>query len=193
MQTNAKAAKNGFYEAAVLLLQRKPRVPFVVKTFCPSGSPQVLLADPVFLEDDIYKPFPTVLWLVCPRLKRLVGQLEQDGLVKEYSRRLLTDESFREAYIKGQKELAALRIELAQKICPGCLAEHIKTILLTSNAAGSKDLFGVKCLHAHTAQQLAFNNNPIGAEVLNKIGVCKASDNCKGVISSGKAAKEQVL
>jgi hypothetical protein len=163
---------------AVELLGRDPRTPFTVKTFCPDGSPQVLLADPVFKEDGIWKPFPAFLWLVCPRLKALVANLEQQGQVREYSQRLKLDEAFRENFMNGQKEVAELRVSLAQKIYPGELPEHIREILAETTVAGSRDFNGVKCLHSHLAQELAFHNNPIGATVLTQIKNCSEKDHC---------------
>ena len=71
------------YQAAVALLGREPRTPFTVKTKCTCGNPQTLIADPVFLEDNIWKPFPSFIWLVCPRMKALTGDLEQQGMVKD--------------------------------------------------------------------------------------------------------------
>jgi len=166
------------HRMAVELLGRDPRTPFTIKTFCPDGTPQVLLADPVFIEDGIWKPFPAFLWLVCPRLKLLVAELEQQGKVREYSQKLKTDEQFRESFMSGQKEIARLRVEMAEKIYPGELPDHIREILSETTVAGSRDFRGVKCLHSHLAQELAFHNNPIGAEVLERIKNCSAGDHC---------------
>lgn len=163
---------------AVELLGREPRTPFKVQTCCPDGSPQVLLADPVFNEDGIWKPFPTFLWLVCPRLKALTAELEQQGLIKALSQRLSQDADFREKFLAGQKSIAKMRIEIAEQIYPGDLPEHIREILSLTTIAGSKDYRGVKCLHSHLAQELAFHNNPIGAVVLERIGNCKLNDHC---------------
>jgi hypothetical protein len=165
-------------QIAVELLGREPRTPFTVKTFCPDGSPQVLLADPVFIEDGIWKPFPAFLWLVCPRLKLLVAELEQQGQIREFSQKLDSDDKFRERFLHGQNEISQIRVEIAEKIYPGELPEHIREILGETTVAGSKDFRGVKCLHAHLAQELAFHNNPIGEAVLDRVKNCCESDNC---------------
>ncbi|KAF1083273.1 MAG: hypothetical protein GQF41_0051 [Candidatus Rifleibacterium amylolyticum] len=165
-------------QAAVELLGREPRTPFTVRTFCPDGSPQVLIADPVFKEDGIWKPFPAFLWLVCPRLKALTADLEQHGQVRAFSQRLKSDEDFRNLFIAGQKTIAELRVSMAEKIYPGELPDHIREILTSTTVAGSRDFNGVKCLHSHLAQELAFHNNPIGAAVLEQIKNCSANDHC---------------
>lgn len=157
---------------AIGLLGRKPRAPFVIKTRCSDGSPQVLLADSVFKEGGLWKPFPTFLWLVCPTLKLLAARLEQQGLVKEYSVKLMTDVEFRKEFDAGQKQICQLRIKMAQEILQAELPEHIHKVLSETTIAGSADVAGVKCLHAHLAQELAFGNNPIGREILARTGNC---------------------
>ncbi len=170
------------YELTVKLLGRKPRTPFKVKTKCPDGTPQTIIADPVFLEDGLYKPFPTFIWLVCPRLKALVGTLEQKGMVKEFSDKLKTDKGFKDLYLAGHEEMAKIRLALAKEIYKEALneslPEHIEEILTVNTIAGSKDVLGVKCLHSHLAQELAYGNNPIGAEVLGLVGHCEEKHNC---------------
>ncbi|GAB4276146.1 MAG: DUF501 domain-containing protein [Candidatus Rifleibacteriota bacterium] len=172
---NSNAQQEKDLQKALELLGREPRTPFVVKTKCADGSPQVLLAEPVFMENGIWKPFPTFLWLVCPVLKLRAARLEQEGLIKLFSDKLLVDPEFRAAFELGQKQIGNLRLEMAKRILPGKLPEHIKKILSETTIAGSMDVSGVKCLHAHLAQELAFGNNPIGKEVLAKIGSCAES------------------
>lgn len=168
------------YDLTVKLLGREPRTPFEIKTKCPDGTPQTLIADPIFLEDGLYKPFPTFIWLVCPRLKALVGDLEQAGMVREFTKRLRSDQDFLQIYMKGHNEMAEIRFELAKKLYQKPLPQHIEEILTNNSIAGSKDVTGVKCLHSHLAQELAFGNNPVGAEVLRIIGgACAASDICQ--------------
>lgn len=154
------------------LLGREPRTPFIVKTRCPDGDPQVLLADPVFKEDEIWKPFPTFLWLVCPELKLKAAHLEQEGLIRDFSQRLGEDMKFREEFLRGQHEISEIRIKMAEEILANEVPEHILVILSETTIAGSMDISGVKCLHAHLAQELAYGNNPIGREILHRVGNC---------------------
>lgn len=166
------------YKRSVALLGREPRTPFIVKSRCANGSPQTLVADPVFFEDNLWKPFPSFIWLVCPRLKAKVADLEQQGLVRFYSQKLRCEESFREEFLNSQREIADYRLQFAQKIFEKELPEHIAEILKNTTVAGSRDIYGVKCLHAHLAHYLAFGNNPIGEEVYKQIGPCEIKDNC---------------
>lgn len=173
------------YQLAVQLLGRTPRTPFSVKTRCPDGSPQVLIADPVFMEDGIWKPFPAFIWLVCPRLKLLVSDLEQAGYIRMYSQQLEVDANFRERFLHSQLQISAIRLELAKNIYPGELPEHIREILTETTVAGSRDFRGVKCLHSHLAQELAYGGNPIGAEVIRQVGHCEKSHACGSMKTGG--------
>lgn len=159
-------------QKALELLGRKPRTPFSIKSRCPNGSPQVLLADPVFNENGIWKPFPTFLWLVCPELKLKAAHLEQNGLIRSFSARLDDNQSFRQEFIKGQREISQIRLKMARDILGDSIPEYILRILETTTIVGSIDITKVKCLHAHLAQELAFANNPIGKEILKLIGNC---------------------
>ncbi len=183
VSTLANEAKD--YQNAIKLLGRSPRTPFSVKTRCPDDSPQVLIADPVFIENGIWKPFPAFIWLVCPRLKLLVAELEQQGFIRKFSNRLEDDAEFREAFLRSQNQISAIRVEMAEKVYPGVLPEHIREILTETTIAGSKDFRGVKCLHSHLAHELAFGGNPIGAEVLNLVGNCTLADACGSKTEAG--------
>ncbi len=183
VSTLANEAKD--YQNAIKLLGRSPRTPFSVITRCPDGSPQVLIADPVFIENGIWKPFPAFIWLVCPRLKLLVAELEQQGFIRKFSNRLEDDAEFREAFLRSQNQISAIRVEMAEKVYPGVLPEHIREILTETTIAGSRDFRGVKCLHSHLAHELAFGGNPIGAEVLNLVGNCTLADACGSKTEAG--------
>jgi hypothetical protein len=51
-------------------------------------------------------------------------------------------------------------------------------ILTCSSIAGSRDPRGIKCLHAHAAQALAFGYNPVGSWVLAETGSCSSAVPC---------------
>ncbi|MBF0498961.1 MAG: DUF501 domain-containing protein [Candidatus Riflebacteria bacterium] len=160
------------------LLGRSPRVPFEIATRCPDGTPQVLRANPVVWEDNRWKPFPTFLWLICPRLKKLVSQLEGEHEITVMQKRLQEDKIFQMRFIEGQRSLAERRLQLARELVPEGLEASVERVLRETNIAGSRHIFGVKCLHAHVAQFIAFGSNPIGEEILNRTGVCSLGIPC---------------
>ena len=160
------------------LLGRPPRFPYTVATRCPDGTPQVLQAEPIHWEDNQWKPFPTYLWLVCPRLRLAIAHLEQDTFIKKFSQRLKIDNDFRTLFLNGQEAMAKNRVENAKIRAAGSLPMHVIEILKTTTIAGSRLFSGVKCLHAHVAQELVFANNPIGREVLSMIGRCASGSPC---------------
>lgn len=182
---NTDLKQNSELQIALELLGRPPRSPFRIVTRCPDKTPQVLEAEAVFKENGIWKPFPAFFWLLCPRLCKLVARLEQEGMVMAFSNRLSADEEFATKFKQGQLLMAKYRIEQAKKIYPGKLPEHILQILSLTSVAGSRNWRGVKCLHSHVAQQLAFGNNPIGEEVIKITGDCSDSPFCYNSVSKG--------
>lgn len=160
------------------LLGRAPRVPYRVLCHCPDTTPQVLEADPIFLEDGLWKPFPTFLWLVCPRLRRALAQLEENRFTRLFARRLSEDAAFSRQFDEGQRTMIAYRLERAEELFQGPLPAPINRVLAQTTIAGSRCYDGVKCLHAHVAQELAWGNNPIGGAALEQVGRCSAEIPC---------------
>lgn len=178
-------------EAAMVekLLGRPAKLPYVVATRCGDGTPQVLQADPVYQESGRWKPFPTFLWLVCPRLRYEVAKLEAAQEIQMFSRRLADDASFRERFVEGQKKLQQQRLGMAEQVAGHQLPEDVRSVLEGTNIVGSRNMLGVKCLHAHVAQTLSFGSNPIGDDVLARVGRCIPAAGCghaAASISHGK-------
>lgn len=167
------------------LLGRAARVPYRVILRCGQGIPIVLQADPVFKEDGIWKPFPTVFWLACPSLRKELSALENEGKMMKCRNLLETDEKFRVAFIEGQEWLAEYRLNEAVKITGPAVPEYVMNVLRSTTVAGSRMMTGVKCLHAHAAQQLAMGNNPVGAEALASVG---SIENCRLCLDSARKA-----
>lgn len=161
------------------LLGRPAKLPYRIATRCGDGTPQVLQADPVYRENGRWKPFPTFLWLVCPRLRYEVAKLEAAQEVQMFSTRLAEDAGFRDRFVEGQKHLQAQRLCLAEDIAGHPLPEDVQSVLSATNIVGSRNMFGVKCLHAHVAQTLSFGSNPIGEDVLGRLGPCDKGLDCR--------------
>ncbi|HOY65860.1 MAG TPA: DUF501 domain-containing protein [Candidatus Ozemobacteraceae bacterium] len=175
-------------EAAMVekLLGRPAKMPYVIASRCGDGTPQVLQADPVYFEDNRWKPFPTFLWLVCPRLRYEVAKLEAAQEVQLFTRRLTEDASFRERFAEGQKRLQQQRLAQAEALAGSPLPPDVHSVLSGTNIVGSRSPVGVKCLHAHVAQSLTFGSNPIGDDVLARVGRCGNEAGCGQVKPHGK-------
>ncbi len=121
---------------------RKLSFPTVVAVRCRHGYPVVVASAPLWKG----KPFPTVLWLTCPLLKKLVGGLESEG----FQRRL--------DYWGGDRRFLFLRLYYA-----GILGvkEKISFYPQWGYIAG-ENRGHVKCLHAHLAVFLATGEGPGG-------------------------------
>jgi uncharacterized protein len=134
-------------------LGRPLRADWRVARRCHLGVPMVVENHPV-LDDGA--PFPTRFWLTCPILVKRVSRLEAAGVLTQISSELTNRPDLRarlaaaiDRYIAGRNEMA----EIDDSGTP---------------PGGGPDK--VKCLHAHTAHELAEPGNPIGALALERTG-----------------------
>ena len=124
---------------------------------CHLGLPTVIRAAPV-LDDGT--PFPTRYWLTCPVLDARVARLEAEGGVRTFDRRRRDDQDFALSCAAADARYAAER--------DGAVTADHSGPVPRGGVGGSGG--GVKCLHAHTAHQLATGDNPIGASVTTVVG-----------------------
>jgi uncharacterized protein len=150
-------------------LGRPPRAIHEVGHRCPCGNPDVVTTEPR-LEDGT--PFPTTFYLTCPRAASLIGTLEASGLMREMTERLVTDEELAAGYQRAHDAYLAARADIAS-----ATGQRVPEIAGVS-AGGMPHR--VKCLHVLAAQALAQGRgvNPLGDEVLDRIGDWWASGPC---------------
>lgn len=101
-------------------------------------------------------PFPTLYWLTCPILAARVSRLESEGAMNDLTERLGADPDLKErlsAAIVRYRELRDRHAVIDDK---------------GSIPGGGPDR--VKCLHAHTAYELAAGGDPVGALTLADTG-----------------------
>jgi hypothetical protein len=155
-------------------LGRPPRSMHAVAHRCPCGNPDVVATDPR-LEDGT--PFPTTFYLTCPRAASMIGTLEASGLMKEMSKRLESDDGLAAAYTRAHQAYLEYRESIA----------HVPEIAGVS-AGGMPSR--VKCLHVLAGQALAQGRglNPLGDEVLDRLGDYWASGPCVAADPPGDAS-----
>jgi len=150
---------------------RKLTFPFFVAVRCRHGLPVVVASAPLWKG----KPFPTVFWLTCPLLNKLVGALESEGFQNSLD------------YRGNDKEFLFARLYIAGKLG---VKERISFYPKWGHIAGER-LGHIKCLHAHLASFLVVDNGP-GGYVWYKVK--DAFENCdKPCVLSGitKVDKEE--
>ena len=141
---------------------------------CHLALPVAVRVPPV-LEDGT--PFPTLYWLTCPLAVRRVSRLESGGGVKSMERRAARVPEFGEALQAAHTRYAAQREKLAQTDTE---------LRASGGVAGATQ--GVKCLHAHYADALAGNPNPVGELVAPWVEPLDCTAPCV-VERDGQAAK----
>lgn len=119
---------------------------------CHLGLPVVADVPPV-LDDGT--PFPTRFWLSCPLACTRVGRMEGNGGVRAMERRAAADPLFGARLDAAHTRYAA---ERDARVTPGAGGP-----VPTGGVAGARA--GVKCLHAHYADHVAGNDNPVGEAV----------------------------
>jgi hypothetical protein len=114
-------------------------------------------------------PFPTTFYLTCPRASSMIGTLEASGLMKEMTDRLRDDPGLAAAHRRSHERYLAARRRI------GDVPE-----IAGVSAGGMPDR--VKCLHVLAAHALAEGRgvNPLGDEVLDRLGEWWAAGPCVG-------------
>jgi uncharacterized protein len=137
-------------EAVARQLGRQPRGLRAVAARDASGEPTVIQTYPRLADGT---PFPTLYYLTSPRLVSRVSTLEAEGLMREMTERLATDEDLAARYRRAHEAYLAER-------------DAIEPLGTDVSAGGMPDR--VKCLHVHVAHALAKGPgvNPFGDEAL---------------------------
>ena len=133
-------------------LGRTPLTDFTVVARCEGGHPLVIRNHPVDLDGN---PFPTLFWLTCPEAVKAVSRLEADGWIKRLDARAQEDPAFGEALEAAHREYAEER---------GRWREEART---WGGVGGARA--GMKCLHAHYANNLAGGHDPAGSWVAGRV------------------------
>jgi hypothetical protein len=162
-------------DAVAIQLGREPRGVVEVAHRCPCGAPDVLRTEPRLPDGT---PFPTSFYATCPRLTGVISTLEGEGVMKEMSERLTTDESLRTAYASAHDDYLRRRGELG----------HVPEI--DGISAGGMPT-RVKCLHVLVAHSLAVGPgiNPLGDEALAMLPEWWAAGSCCGATASEDGAR----
>ncbi len=134
-------------------LGRVPRGLRAVAHRCPCGLPDVVETAPR-LEDGT--PFPTLYYLTCPRAASAIGTLEAEGVMKDMTARLATDEELAAGYRAAHEDYIARR-------------DAIEVLENFPSAGGMPDR--VKCLHVLVGHSLAAGPgvNPLGDEAIGML------------------------
>lgn len=141
-------------------LQRAPRGLVGVAYRCPVGHPSVVATLPRLSDGT---PFPTTLYLTCPRAVAACSTLEASGLMAELTERIATEADLAARYAAAHRAYLRVRDEIAVDTVG--VVEEIADV-----SAGGMPA-RVKCLHALLGHALAAGPgvNPIGDLTLELI------------------------
>lgn len=166
---NRPALDRADWETVAAQLGRPPRALRSVAYRCACGLPSVVQTHPR-LEDGT--PFPTLYYVTCSRLTRLVARIEASGAMREMTDRLARDPELAGVYRAAHESYLAERDAV----------EPLGTRVSAGGMPGR-----VKCLHVHVAHALARGPgvNPFGDEVLTQIGAWWSAGPCVPELGGG--------
>ncbi|MFW6270095.1 MAG: DUF501 domain-containing protein [Bacillota bacterium] len=150
-------------------LGREPDNLLGIARYCPYLKPVVIVTYPFNKEKGV---FPTTYWLSCPFLVKEVSRLEDQGLIKTITDKIKRDKELKRNLEISHKKYAEKRIKLLDKKDRSeirSISEDIIKVLKNSGVAGIRKKDGVKCLHAHLADYLVNDFNPVGKIVYEKL------------------------
>jgi len=155
---------------------RPPRSPIVVASRCHLGLPVVITVPPI-LEDGT--PFPTLYWLTCPLAAKRIGRIEATGGVRRAEHLIAEDPELAERHEAAAERYRGARDELIP-------AGHEGPVPV--GGVGGTGA-GVKCLHAHYADTVAGNDNPVGSWVAAQMEPLDCSVTCVRDTGDGSAER----
>ena len=92
--------------AIAVQLGRPPRGVLAIAHRCPCGLPDVVETAPRLPDGT---PFPTLLYLTCPRAAAAMSRLEAAGVMRQMSARLRSDAGLRARYRAAHEDYLARR------------------------------------------------------------------------------------
>lgn len=152
-------------------LGRSPRGVIGVAKRCLACHPQVIITYPLFWSDAQLEVFPTLYWLTCPELRRVIGILETEGWIDRLQRRVESDSTLAEQVVRSHGDYARQRVALVRQEELALVQDQYPSqaeVLRKSGIGGARGR-GIKCLHTHLAHFLAEAGPPPGDRV-NPIG-----------------------
>ncbi len=140
---------------------------------CHLGLPIVAEVPPLL---DNGEPFPTRYWLTCPLTRLRISRLEERGGVRAAQAEANADEQFARALAAAHSRYGRDRDALVPPDAP---------VKPSGGVGGAAK--GVKCLHAHYADHMAGNDNPVAKAIAGEVGELRCQAPC--VVTEGEAAR----
>ncbi|MCK4258543.1 MAG: DUF501 domain-containing protein [Halanaerobiales bacterium] len=153
-------------------LGRSPRNLAGVAVRCAEGFPQVVVTHPFIFHGEFPEIFPTLYWFTCPRLVKEISRIESSGVITQIQEQINNDPKLKEDLNLAYRIYADKRMELVQEPTFKLIQERYPTqydVLLNSGVAGIMEQ-GIKCLHAHFADYLVNEVNPVGRLTAELLG-----------------------
>jgi len=121
-----------------------------------AGLPAVISNHPLQWQGDRPVPFPTLYWLIDPKLNLGISDFERRGGVGEIEALISADETLREQVNADHRRYAARRWALLTADEQQLAINHgFADTLRDKGVGGTANFAAIKCLHMHAAYHLA--------------------------------------
>lgn len=167
------AALSADAEVVAWQLGRTPRGAWRVAARCSYGYPQAIETAPDLPEGGL---FPTLYYLTCPYLTEAASAAESAGELAAFDERARRDAGFAARMVAAHREVVARRTAIAGRRDP-CGEVGV---------AGQRDPCATKCLHARIAAALAGLDDPVGTELIERIGAVCDDARCDRRVEDGR-------
>lgn len=122
----------------------------------PRCMPAVIIDLPLIRRGERWLPFPTLYWLVDPRLNKQIAEAERKGGVGQIEAALKADEELMQAHLADNRLYARSRwAVLNEKEEQIAKEQGFEDVLHCSGVGGVANHASIKCLHAQYAFHLA--------------------------------------
>ncbi len=114
---------------------------------------------------------PNLLYLTCPHLIRKISSLEDEGAISDFQRRISADPQMIDRLRQAQQRHARQWLEAAD-VRQGAAdaSSGSRPPGRAPRIADARDDLLLKCLHAHFAFYLVFEEHPVGMMIERRIG-----------------------
>jgi len=138
---------------------------------CRHGWPQAVLSDPIWPNGKM----TNMVWLTCPLLASAIEEYEAEGAVDRYNARALEDEAWRCQVLQTNAEHHRMRRQLTEGRGPEMqrarevLGSATVDIIMERGLDLPLNSSKIRCLHAHTADELVRGRSLVGRQVLQDL------------------------
>ena len=150
---------SGDFAAVADQLGKRPHSFLSVASRCPAGHPSVVMGYPLRYQANRPVPFPSHLWLTCPRLSDQLSHLERQGCIGQLQRLLLNSPDLQRRFMHDHRRCIDHRWRLLRRHDRHAIRCYgLMHVYQDRGIGGVANWMSIKCLHLHYAHHLVLGD-----------------------------------